>query len=80
MKTTPTFRHCLVPLLAAGFLSVPCASAGWRKDESHGGHDHSGLGMSIVKACATLLGGDCRASLLREGELTVEVFVEASSR
>lgn len=52
----------------------------WRKDESHGGSDHSGLGMSIVKACATLLGGECRASLSEEGELTVEVFVEAVSR
>jgi signal transduction histidine kinase len=45
----------------------------WRKDEAHSGHDHSGLGMSIVRACATLLGGECRASLSREGELTVEV-------
>ncbi len=46
----------------------------WRKDESHGGHDHSGLGMSIVKACATLLGGECRARLSPRGELTVEVL------
>lgn len=45
----------------------------WRKDESHNGDDHSGLGMSIVRACTTLLGGECRASLSREGELTVEV-------
>jgi signal transduction histidine kinase len=45
----------------------------WRKDESHSDHDHSGLGMSIVRACATLLGGECRASLSREGELTVAI-------
>jgi signal transduction histidine kinase len=49
----------------------------WRKDESHNGHDHSGLGMSIVGACATLLGGECRARLSREGELTVEVSFAA---
>ena len=44
----------------------------WRKDEAHSAYGHSGLGMSIVKACAILLGGECRASL-EAGELKVEV-------
>jgi len=44
----------------------------WRKDEAHSAYGHSGLGMSIVKACATLLGGECRA-FLENGELRVEV-------
>jgi signal transduction histidine kinase len=51
----------------------------WRKDESHGGPDHSGLGMSIVKACASLLGGECRARLSARGELTVEVRLPEDS-
>lgn len=44
----------------------------WRKDEAHSAYGHSGLGMSIVKACAILLGGECRASL-EGGDLKVEV-------
>jgi len=45
----------------------------WRKDESHSGYGHSGLGMSIVKACAGLLGVECKATLSEEGVLRVEV-------
>ncbi|WP_193211201.1 ATP-binding protein [Luteolibacter marinus] len=45
----------------------------WRKDPSRSGYGHSGLGMSIVRACANLLGGRCRASLTPGGELEVEV-------
>lgn len=45
----------------------------WRKDESHGGYGHSGLGMSIVKACAGLLGKECKATLSEGGVLRVEV-------
>jgi signal transduction histidine kinase len=45
----------------------------WRKDEAHSGYGHSGLGMSIVKTCAGLLGGSCRATLSDEGNLRVEV-------
>lgn len=45
----------------------------WRKDESHSGYGHSGLGMSIVKACAGLLGAECKATLSEEGVFRVEV-------
>ena len=45
----------------------------WRKDEAHSGYGHSGLGMSIVKACASLLGGECRARLTEDRELRIEV-------
>ena len=45
----------------------------WRKDESHSGYGHSGLGMSIVRACATLLGGECVASLSEDGIFRVDV-------
>lgn len=45
----------------------------WRKDESHGGYEHSGLGMSIVKACSQLLGGRCTAKMTASGELLIEV-------
>jgi signal transduction histidine kinase len=50
----------------------------WRKDESRSGYGHSGLGMSIVKACAALLGGHCRATLASGDELKVEVILESS--
>lgn len=45
----------------------------WRKDESRSDHGHSGLGLSIVRACASLLGGSCSASRTRRGEFTVAV-------
>jgi len=45
----------------------------WRKDEAHSGYGHSGLGMSIVRACATLLGGECVASLGAGGIFRVDV-------
>lgn len=44
-----------------------------QQDGSHSGLHHSGLGVSIIRACATLPGGECRARLSREGETTVEV-------
>lgn len=50
----------------------------WRKDESRSGYGHSGLGMSIVKACVTLLGAQCRATLESGGELKVTVILEPS--
>lgn len=45
----------------------------WRKDESHSGYGHSGLGMSIVKACAGLLGAKCKPTLSDDGMLAIEV-------
>ncbi len=45
----------------------------WRKDEARSGYGHSGLGMSIVKACAALLGSECRAELTEGRKLRVEV-------
>ncbi|WP_411826206.1 ATP-binding protein [Luteolibacter sp. AS25] len=45
----------------------------WRKDVSHGGSDHSGLGMSIVKVCAGLLGASCEAGFVEPGLLRTEV-------
>ncbi|MFM2198432.1 MAG: hypothetical protein RLZZ505_1864 [Verrucomicrobiota bacterium] len=45
----------------------------WRKDESHGGYDHSGLGLSIVRATSHLLGAKCSAHLTGQGGLCVEV-------
>lgn len=45
----------------------------WRKDESRSGYDHSGLGLSIVQACARTLGGSCRADLTPAGIFRVEV-------
>ena len=50
----------------------------WRKDEAHSGYGHSGLGMSIVKACASLLGGECRASLSEDGLLRIEIILPSS--
>lgn len=48
----------------------------WRKDDSHSGYGHSGLGMSIAKACAVLLGGECHATLSEDGKLKVEVALQ----
>jgi signal transduction histidine kinase len=45
----------------------------WRKDESRSGYGHSGLGLSIVKACVALLGGECRATLSPDRRFRVEV-------
>jgi signal transduction histidine kinase len=44
----------------------------WRKDTSHRGDAHSGLGLSIVKACVGLLGGEVRPAL-DKGLFRVEV-------
>ncbi len=45
----------------------------WRKDTSRGGHVHSGLGLSIVQACAKVLGGTCEASLGSGGLLRIQI-------
>jgi signal transduction histidine kinase len=45
----------------------------WRKDSSHSGDVHSGLGLSIVQACAKVLGGTCVADLGDDGCLRVRV-------
>ncbi|GAA5481634.1 sensor histidine kinase [Haloferula sargassicola] len=45
----------------------------WRKDESRTGHGHSGLGMSIVKACVELLGGHVSADLTPAGHLQIKI-------
>jgi signal transduction histidine kinase len=45
----------------------------WRKDSSHGGDGHSGLGLSIVQACATVLGGTCVAELGDDGCLRIRI-------
>jgi signal transduction histidine kinase len=48
----------------------------WRKSASRGDREHSGLGLSLVKSSAELLGGSCRASL--DGhKLTVSVLWKA---
>ncbi|MEK7953352.1 ATP-binding protein [Luteolibacter soli] len=46
----------------------------WRKDDSRSGYGHSGLGLSIVKACVVLLGGECRASLSPDHRFRVEAI------
>lgn len=45
----------------------------WRKDESRSDRGHSGLGLSIVRACASLLGGNCAAEMTADGRLEVSV-------
>ncbi len=45
----------------------------WRKDPSRTGYGHSGLGMSIVKACASLLGGAATATLTPAGHFRAQV-------
>lgn len=52
----------------------------WRKDESRSGYGHSGLGMSIVKACAALLGCECSAELAEGKQLRVEVKPQVAER
>jgi signal transduction histidine kinase len=51
----------------------------WRKDASRTGYGHSGLGLSIVRACAALLGARCEARLLPTSELEVVVVWRAES-
>lgn len=46
----------------------------WRKDASHSGYEHSGLGLSIVRACANAMGGTCRATLSADHLLEIEVI------
>lgn len=65
MKTTPTFRHRLVPLLAAGILAAPSASAGWRMevlpDEWHLAGFENSLdlsGIAAANARQVLVGSD----------------------
>lgn len=43
----------------------------WRKDTSHRGEAHSGLGLSIVRACVGLLGGKIEPTL-QDGIFQVE--------
>ena len=45
----------------------------WRKDESRSDRGHSGLGLSIVRACVRLLGGNCCAEITADGRLEVSV-------
>ena len=45
----------------------------WRKDEVRTDREHSGLGMSIVKACAKLLGGTTTATLTPARQFRVEI-------
>ena len=45
----------------------------WRKCAARGDREHSGLGLSLVKASAELLGGTCRAAL-EDGKLTVSIL------
>lgn len=52
----------------------------WRKDTSHGGEAHSGLGLSIVKACTGLLGGRCRLSLDEEKRFRAEVVWDQAAQ
>lgn len=48
----------------------------WRKSAARGDREHSGLGLSLVKANAELLGGSCRASLVA-GKLNVSILWDA---
>lgn len=45
----------------------------WRKNQSHRGESHSGLGLSIIRACVGLLGGASNLSLGEGNELRVEI-------
>lgn len=51
----------------------------WRKDPSHRGEAHSGLGLSIVKACVGLLGGTVRPALDKDLFRVDVVWAEAGS-
>lgn len=50
----------------------------WSSDESRNSRDHSGLGLSLVRACATLLGGECGATLGPQKELEITVSLPSS--
>lgn len=50
----------------------------WRKDGARSGYGHSGLGLSIVKACVSLLGGTCQATLSPDRRFGVEVTLPGS--
>ncbi|MES2659763.1 MAG: ATP-binding protein [Verrucomicrobiota bacterium] len=45
----------------------------WRKDPSHRGEAHSGLGLSIVRACVGLLGGTVLPALSDDRLFKVEI-------
>lgn len=46
----------------------------WRKDPSHLAEAHSGLGLSIVRACVGLLDGTIQPSLSEDGIFQVEII------
>lgn len=48
----------------------------WRKDVSRTGYRHSGLGLAIVRACCSMLGGKCQASLDPTGNLEMVVELD----
>lgn len=50
----------------------------WRKSASRTAKEHSGLGLSLVRAAVASLGGGCRAQL-QDGRLRVEVRWTAES-
>lgn len=50
----------------------------WRKNPSHGDEAHSGLGLSIVRACVGLLGGRVDATLSEDGMFQVKVTWSAA--
>jgi signal transduction histidine kinase len=64
----PDLTESDIPLLFERF---------WRKDSSHSGDGHSGLGLSIVQACAKVLGGTCVAELGGDGCLRVRIGLQS---
>ncbi len=51
----------------------------WRKQTGRESGEHSGLGLSIVSACAKLLGWTCSATLSPAKALRLEVRFERTS-
>ena len=45
----------------------------WRKDPARGGYGHSGLGLSIVRACVGLLGWTYAVNLSSDHRLRIEI-------
>lgn len=45
----------------------------WRKNTSHSGKSHSGLGLSIVRACASALGAELQAMLDGRNDFHIEL-------